>query len=360
VELIFCSPSVESQCKDLLETYPTQLRVYRLPIFCFNPFSSIANPMKWMRCKTFVMCRYDFFPELIKYGSSKAQKFVLLAGSLKNYDQKNHIVKKYLKEAYKTFDQIVAVTEEDRDKFETYFEIDPIKLQVYDFRILQIMNRLDHKEEKIQSKLATSKILLAYIDSISGQKVLFGSYWKEEFGIFKKSIKDFLQNKTQVFIAPHQLDQHNLELIKKDFTQAGLLVFEIHSLTTEEELSKMITDSQTQQGVWLLNVKGILCELYSYFDFAYVGGGFGTSIHSVLEPFIAGAVVFCGPKVGRSTEYSLIKESNPDRLYKISKKGLVLEKIISINPDILSKTDHFKDHYKGHKDIVFKWLGLQG
>ena len=44
----------------------------------------------------------------------------------------------------------------------------------------------------------------------------------------------------------------------------------------------------------------------------FVGGGHGRSIHSVLEPYLAMANVFCGPKVHRSTEYDFILDNSPD------------------------------------------------
>lgn len=180
VELIYCSPSVESQCRELLDQFPQQLRLYRLPIFCYNPFSKIANPRKWMTCKTLFMCRYDFFPELIKYGKINSKKFVLLAGSLKNYESKNYFVKKYLHYAYRQFDQIITITKQDRANFIDSFDIDPEKLEVYDFRVLQIMDRLLKKEQKIQSKLSISTGLINYLDTIAGKKIIFGSYWAEE------------------------------------------------------------------------------------------------------------------------------------------------------------------------------------
>jgi 3-deoxy-D-manno-octulosonic-acid transferase len=59
--------------------------------------------------------------------------------------------------------------------------------------------------------------------------------------------------------------------------------------------------------VILINLKGVLCELYSQVGHVYVGGGFGRSVHSVMEPFVAGARVYCGPKVYRSTEVEAIQ-----------------------------------------------------
>jgi 3-deoxy-D-manno-octulosonic-acid transferase len=72
---------------------------------------------------------------------------------------------------------------------------------------------------------------------------------------------------------------------------------------------------KTKPGIVILNMSGILCEIYSKFAFAYVGGGFERSIHSVLEPFLSGCEVFTGPKINRSTEYDFIKNVASDEIH---------------------------------------------
>ena len=70
----------------------------------------------------------------------------------------------------------------------------------------------------------------------------------------------------------------------------------------------------TENSPWIsapiviLQMSGILCELYSLFSQAYVGGGYERSIHSVLEPFFSNNIVITGPAINRSTEYDLALE----------------------------------------------------
>ena len=45
----------------------------------------------------------------------------------------------------------------------------------------------------------------------------------------------------------------------------------------------------------LVDEMGFLAELYAHADWAYVGGGFGSGIHSTLEPAAAGIPICCGP-----------------------------------------------------------------
>ena len=48
--------------------------------------------------------------------------------------------------------------------------------------------------------------------------------------------------------------------------------------------------------------KGIFAELYQLGQAAFVGGGFGSGVHSVWEPALCGAQVACGPRTDRSPE----------------------------------------------------------
>lgn len=46
----------------------------------------------------------------------------------------------------------------------------------------------------------------------------------------------------------------------------------------------------------LVDEMGFLAELYSAMDWAFIGGGFGSSIHSTIEPAIYGLPIYGGPK----------------------------------------------------------------
>ena len=51
-----------------------------------------------------------------------------------------------------------------------------------------------------------------------------------------------------------------------------------------------------QSQVLILNIIGILSQVYQYARFAYVGGGFGVNIHNIQEPVTFGCPVVFGPK----------------------------------------------------------------
>ena len=68
------------------------------------------------------------------------------------------------------------------------------------------------------------------------------------------------------------------------------------------------------------------------FDHAFIGGGHGRSIHSVLEPFFGVSHIYCGPKVHRSTEYDFVKNKTPHFIHIVEKLEL-LNNQIDLNTD---------------------------
>lgn len=65
----------------------------------------------------------------------------------------------------------------------------------------------------------------------------------------------------------------------------------------EPELAELpqLKDSKGARSV-LVDELGVLVELYTQADLAWVGGGFKTGLHSVIEPALAQIPVACGPK----------------------------------------------------------------
>ena len=61
-----------------------------------------------------------------------------------------------------------------------------------------------------------------------------------------------------------------------------------------------------------------MLELYAEFQVALVGGGFFGHTHSVLEPYLAGCTVYCGPNVYRSSEYYQVKAIDDKKIFSLA------------------------------------------
>ena len=67
VELVYCSESLEHKIEKYKKQY-TNLRIFRLPLLTVFPFFKNTSLVSWLTAKKFILCRYDFFPEVLFYG----------------------------------------------------------------------------------------------------------------------------------------------------------------------------------------------------------------------------------------------------------------------------------------------------
>ncbi|MCB9091021.1 MAG: hypothetical protein H6621_11745 [Halobacteriovoraceae bacterium] len=315
VELIFCSPSVEKVVVNFFEKYRKQVRYLRLPIF----YRSSQFTTKWITAKTFMMVRYDFFPQLLYMGKVLCDQFFLVSCSTKKLRQKNKFWHFIFKKIYGLFDIVVCVLKADRDFLVNKLKLDTKKVQIADFRLNQINKRIEQSTQCLENNFPWwDRFNQAILGSFPKEsRIVLGSFWASEFEfIFSKNLKDDIQSKRILLsIVPHDLSKEHLTEIKNKLNKNGIRYYEYSTNLSSADVESFIGTFLEKPGVVILNLKGILCELYQYFDVAYVGGGHKDSVHSLLEPSLSNCKVLCGPKLNRSSEYDLIKMTNQDQLH---------------------------------------------
>ena len=86
VELMFASESVEKKCRRLYQNAPKQMRFLRLPLASFSlpPSRGRQNIASWLSAPTLILCRYDFYPELLLYGCALHHRLILVSATFKN------------------------------------------------------------------------------------------------------------------------------------------------------------------------------------------------------------------------------------------------------------------------------------
>lgn len=109
-----------------------------------------------------------------------------------------------------------------------------------------------------------------------------GSSWQPDEDIFIEYFNHHPELK--LIIAPHVVDENHLvEIIDK--LQRPYMRYSRIKEDRLEEVDCLIIDSY-----------GLLSSIYRYGDMAYIGGGFGTGIHNLLEAAVYGIPVMFGPK----------------------------------------------------------------
>ncbi|WP_417352998.1 3-deoxy-D-manno-octulosonic acid transferase [Flavobacterium alkalisoli] len=125
---------------------------------------------------------------------------------------------------------------------------------------------------------------LPFIEEFKNNKITMvaGSSWPKDESMFIDFINS--SNNIKFIIAPHNIKAEQIEQLKNSITKKTVLF--------SEKEGKNLAEYE----VFIADTIGILSKIYSYADFAYVGGGFGTSgLHNILEPAAFGIPIVIGP-----------------------------------------------------------------
>jgi 3-deoxy-D-manno-octulosonic-acid transferase len=118
--------------------------------------------------------------------------------------------------------------------------------------------------------------------------IIAGSSWPSD----EKFIIPFLNKMPDnycLIIAPHDISDSHIKQITS----------QLNNYVLYNQQSKV---NGQQPTVLVINTIGILKQIYKYARFAYVGGGFMSSIHNTQEALVFGCPVVIGPKYHKFVE----------------------------------------------------------
>ncbi len=178
--------------------------------------------------------------------------------------------------------------------------------------------------------------------------VVAGSTWPED----EKFLIPLINNPmypVKWIIAPHEISESHLRQIEGEIVKPVVRY--------SDAISSGINPSQ---DVLIIDNIGLLSRIYQYADMAYVGGGFGKSIHNLLEAATWGAPVVFGPRHEKFAEASgLIRAGGAKSL----REGPELEKIFEDwyrdSKKLKNASDAARDYVyanAGATNIVLSWL----
>ena len=134
------------------------------------------------------------------------------------------------------------------------------------------------------------------------QVIVAGSTWQED----EESLDHFANTHPEIkfIIAPHQIDQAHLAVIKKLFRFSIFYSeFSKTKISHNDGVASSSNKNKPPYNVLVIDNIGMLSRLYRYATITYVGGGFGTAgLHNVLEAAVYGKPVVFGPEYGKFVE----------------------------------------------------------
>ena len=146
--------------------------------------------------------------------------------------------------------------------------------------------------------LASQKKEINFLQEFSHDKhvLVAGSTWPIDNKFITSYINHFSQKDENFIIAPHNINISEILDLKGKIKKNTILFSELNS------------DTIKNKEVIIVDSIGLLSSIYSYANVAYVGGGFGSGIHNVLEPATFGIPIVIGPNYLKFNEASELIE----------------------------------------------------
>lgn len=260
----------------------------------YLPFDSRRSVRKFLdiiKPTLTAFIRYDLWPNAIWECERRSIPVLLTNATLAARSARRFpIIRSFHRSMYNSLRSILTVSEEDAKNFAIFDLTVPEIIAIGDTRY----DRVKMKAESVkQKKLIPEKIL-------ADKKVLVvGSSWIEDEEIVLPTVIKLQENHPDVLviIVPHEPTIEHLDQL------------EYNLCNKVKSIRFSYLHEYTDESIIIIDSIGILLALYACADVAFVGGGFKSNVHNVLEPAVYGIPVLYGPKIENSQEAVLLDQA---------------------------------------------------
>lgn len=137
-------------------------------------------------------------------------------------------------------------------------------------------------------QIASENVEFPLLNAFKNNSLIFiaGSTWQQDHHILIAFINDIsrLFPDIKFILAPHEIDTAHIKQMQREIISASCCY------------SSLTIENAHRYKVLIIDNIGMLSRLYRFGEIAYVGGGFGRGIHSILEPAVYGIPVIFGPR----------------------------------------------------------------
>jgi len=252
----------------------------------FDFYWTINWCLKIVNPKKLILAAYDVWPNLIWRAKSLDIHTTLFAARFSNNTSKFFpFVKNFYKNVYGSFSAIYTISESDNKLLLTI-------LKKSTKPTLRVLGNPRYDEVKLKADSFTIKRTESVLQR--PKTLLIGSIHTEDENIIIDSIVSLMNELEDLSIiwTYHDPKDHYLENAESFFKSKNFSV---------ERLSQT-NPNNLNARVCLVDTIGQLAQLYWFGQLAYIGGGFSTGIHNVMEPAIARLPIFFGPRYSNSHE----------------------------------------------------------
>jgi 3-deoxy-D-manno-octulosonic-acid transferase len=242
-------------------------------VIAYLPIDSVSNARRFIEIchpSMAIFVKYEFWPNILDELKAKAVPTILISGIFRKNQIFFQAYGGWMRAALGAFTHFFVQNTDSK-----------ILLKNIGFANTSISG--DTRFDRVASILDQDNHLDFLTEFTKDKTVMVsGSTWPVDEDYLINFINEQEYKNVRYIIAPHNI--HKKEILKLQ-----------QSIRKKTALySGGIPDPQAT--VFIVDVVGLLTKIYSYADFAYVGGGFEKEgVHNVLEPAVFGIPLVIGP-----------------------------------------------------------------
>lgn len=270
-----------------------------LDFFCPLPWDRpkvLEEFIHYHQPRALLIARTDAWPEMLTQTKQMNVPSLLFSATLaKQSSRMNFLAKHFTAWTLRMLSEIHCVSQDDLENFRE-LGLAKITHVCGDTRYDQVIDRLKNPKpvkDQLFRHSPQEKIFVA------------GSTWPEDEEVLFEAIRKVSANYKFV-IVPHEPTAQHLAELKQKAEKIGKKI-ELYSQSL----------NWNKDAILIIDVVGILAEVYAYASVAFVGGSFRKSVHSVMEPLAAGCVSFVGPKHHNNREALYMKSISIGELHPV-------------------------------------------
>jgi 3-deoxy-D-manno-octulosonic-acid transferase len=292
--------------------------------FCdYLPFDSGADAdaiLDALRPSALVFSKLDVWPVLTERATARGISLGLISATLAaESGRRSALGAMLLGDAYRALDTVGAISDEDSMRLQ--------QLGVRGDRIT-ITGDARYDEAWARAEAASGKRALLQPLESDRPTLVAGSTWPADeaplldaWSVVTAKLPD-----ARLVIAPHEPIGAHLDSIERWAARAQL------------RTARLGRDSAASADVVIVDRVGVLGDLYSLADIAYVGGGFHSAgLHSVIEPAAFGVPVMFGPRHTASRDAALLLERGGG--FSVSAAADCAARLIALFSDARARAD---------------------
>lgn len=277
-------------------------------VVCYLPFDTkgkMRRFVKQIHPDFAIIVKYEFWPNLLGELKRNNVRTILVSGIFRKNQMFFKPYGSWMRKSLQAFQHFFV---------QNYLSKDLLKK----VKVQNVTVSGDTRFDRV-TKILEQDNSLDFIEEFKqgNYTIVAGSTWEED----EEKLVNYINNSNdeKFIIAPHNIKQQNILKLKKSIHRKTVLYSEKENASLKEAT------------VLIIDIIGLLTKIYASADVAYIGGGFKTGLHNILEPATFGIPIVIGPEYDKFQEaidlvslkgcFSIGSQNQFNSIFQLLKEG---------------------------------------